>query len=50
MNLSMAEVSVTDRTLACRYRSQLGSRSGGPACMWALGFKPIMEAGEEVRV
>lgn len=33
-----------------RYRSQLGGKPGGADCMRALGFSPIMEAGEEVPI
>ena len=31
-----------------RYRTQLGAKPGGAECMRALGFNPIMEAGQEV--
>lgn len=32
-----------------RFRAQLGDRPGGLACMCALGFSSIVEAGEVVR-
>lgn len=42
-------VSISRQSSNARYKAAIGGQPHGPQCMAALGFRPIMEASEEVQ-